>query len=101
MPGGLYSRSGAPLPIIPRMTGARPRRLGLAITVSLLLGVAVAAAAVGPRVAPSLMARDGALAKATRKFEALRSFALFRARGDRAVLRGGEPPSPKHFAPRH
>jgi hypothetical protein len=27
-----------------------------------------------------------------RKFEALRSFALFRARGDRAVLRWGEPP---------
>ena len=27
-----------------------------------------------------------------RKFQALRSFALFRSRGDKAVLRWGEPP---------
>ena len=27
-----------------------------------------------------------------RKFEALRNFALFRSRGDKAVLRWGEPP---------
>jgi hypothetical protein len=83
------------------MTDARPRRHGFVVAASLLLGIAVAGVVVGPRVAPSLMARDGALAKARRKFEALRSFALFRARGDRAVLRGGEPPSAKHRAPKH
>ena len=83
------------------MTGARPLRVALSLTVSLLLGVAVAGVVLGPRLAPSLMARDGVLAKAKRKFEALRAFALFRAPGDRAVLRGGDPPAAKPRAPRH
>jgi len=67
--------------------------------VSLMVGLAVAGVVVLPRVAPSLLARDGALARAKRKFLALRAFALFRAPGDRAVLRAGDPP-PRH-APRH
>ncbi|MFL5306493.1 MAG: hypothetical protein ACJ8F1_14850 [Polyangia bacterium] len=83
------------------MTGARPRRVALSLVVSLLLIVAVGGVVVGPRLAPSLMGRDGALARAKRKFEALRAFALFRARGDRAVLRGGDPPAAKAHAPKH
>ncbi|HVT09354.1 MAG TPA: hypothetical protein VHO67_17965 [Polyangia bacterium] len=83
------------------MTGARPRRLALSLTVAALLGVAVAGVVVGPQLAPSLAARNGALAKAKRKFEALRGFALFRAPGDRAVLRGGDPVPAKHAAPKH
>ncbi len=75
------------------MTATRPRRLGLIAAVSLLLSVAVAGVAVGPRIAPALLARDGALARAQRKLTQLRAFALFRARGDRAVLRLGEPPT--------
>jgi len=77
----------------------RSRWFGLKLLVLLLVGIAVAGVVVVPRVAPSLLARDGALARARRKFEQLRAFALFRAKGDRAVLRAGDPP-PKH-APRH
>jgi hypothetical protein len=62
------------------------------MVVLLLLGVSVAGVIVGPQLAPSLMARNGSIAKARRKLLALRAFALFRARGDRAVLRAGEPP---------
>jgi hypothetical protein len=83
------------------MAGARPRRFGLVMAAGVLLGVAGAGVVVGPRLAPSLMARNGAIAKATRKLESLRAFALFRAPGDRAVLRGGDPPPAKHVAPRH
>lgn len=86
------------------MAGARPRRLGLVLIVSLLLAVAAGGVVLGPQIAPSLFARDGALAKARRKFLKLRAFALFRAPGDRAVLRGGEPPPPrttKYVAPAH
>ena len=70
--------------------------------VSLLLAVAAGGVVFGPQIAPSLFTRDGALARARRKFLKLRAFALFRAPGDRAVLRGGEPPAPratKHAAP--
>lgn len=73
------------------MAGARRGRVGLALVVLLLLGVAVGGVIVGPQLAPSLMARNGAWAKARRKLLALRAFALFRAPGDRAVLRAGEP----------
>lgn len=83
------------------MTGARPRRLALSLTIGALLSVAVAGVVFGPQLAPSLTARDGALAKAKRKLEALRAFALFRAPGDRAVLRGGDPAPAKHRAPKH
>jgi len=74
------------------MAGARRGRLGLLLVVVLLLGVAVAGVIVGPQLAPSLLARHGTWAKARRKLLALRAFALFRAPGDRAVLRAGEPP---------
>lgn len=76
------------------MAGARPRRLGLAVVVSLLLAVAAGGIVFGPQIAPSLLSANGALARAKRKFLQLRAFALFRARGDRAVLRGGEPVDP-------
>jgi hypothetical protein len=81
------------------MGGPRSRGLGLKVLVALLLGIAVAGVVLAPRLAPSLMARDGVLARAKRKFEALRAYALFRAPGDRAVLRMGEPPK-KHAAPK-
>jgi hypothetical protein len=85
------------------MAGTRPRRLGLAFAVSLTVAIAAAGAIVGPRLAPSLLARDGALNKAQRKLRALRAFSLFRARGDRAVLHAGDPPgarADKRAAPR-
>jgi hypothetical protein len=85
------------------MAGARRGRVGLLLAVSLLLAVAVAGVGVvviaGPELAPSLMARNGRLAKARRKLLALRAFALFRAPGDRAVLRGGEPPRASKHTP--
>jgi len=83
------------------MAGTGPRRLGLVAAMSLLVGVAVAGMVVGPRLAPSLLAHDGTLAKAKRKLQALRTYGLFRARGDRAVLRAGDPPAPRHSAPGH
>ena len=73
------------------MAGARRGRFGLVLAVLLLLGVGVAGVIVAPELAPSLLARNGSLAKARRKLLALRAFALFRAPGDRAVLRAGEP----------
>jgi hypothetical protein len=83
------------------MGGPRSRPIGLlGGMVLLLIGVAVAGVVVAPRLAPSLLARDGYLARAKRKFEQLRSFALFRAKGDRAVLQAGEPPA-RHHAPKH
>jgi hypothetical protein len=81
--------------------GGRSRRFGLLkVLVLLLIGFAVAGVVLVPRVAPSLLARDGALMRFKRKFLALREFALFRAKGDRAVLHAGEPPA-KHVTPRH
>lgn len=81
--------------------GPRSRGLGLLRALVLLLaGVAVAGVVLAPRLAPSLLARDGYLARAKRKLEQLRSFALFRAKGDRAVLQAGDPPS-KRRAPKH
>ena len=42
---------------------------------------------------PRILSRGAKTFEMTkRKFEALRSFALFRSRGDKAVLRWGEPP---------
>ncbi len=85
------------------MTATRPRRLGLTAAVTLLLSVAIAGVALGPQLAPALMSRNGALARAKRKFVALRAFALFRAGGDRAVLRMGDPPARagRHVTPAH
>lgn len=85
------------------MAGARPRRLGLVLVFGLLLAVAAGGVIFGPQLAPALFARDGRLARTRQKFSKLRAFALFRAPGDRAVLRG-QPPAPratKHAAPAH
>ncbi len=56
----------------------------LAITAAGLVGV------LGPRFLGDAAARTKTLATMKRKFEALHDFALFRSRGDRAVLRWGE-----------
>ena len=81
------------------MAGPRSRFGLLKAIVVLLIGVAVAGVVLMPRLAPSLLAHDGALARAKHKFLALRAFALFRAPGDRAVLHAGDPPAKR--APRH
>jgi len=57
----------------------------------LMLGVAAGGVVFGPALAADL-ARGGKTFEMTkRKVEALRSFALFRSRGDKAVLRWVEP----------
>jgi hypothetical protein len=74
---------------------AQPRgRLARALAVCLLIALAVAGGFYGPQIVASAAAPNGWLARAGRKFQRLRSFALFRSRGDRAVLRGidGTPP---------
>jgi hypothetical protein len=76
------------------------RGSGLLTIVLLLVAVTAASVVLVPRFAPSLLARDGMLARARRKFAALRAYALWRAPGDRAVLRMGEPPR-KRTAPGH
>jgi len=74
------------------VAGQRRGRFVRAVVVCLLLAVAAGGVLFGPALAGDL-ARGGKTFEMTRrKFEALRSFALFRARGDRAVLRWGEPP---------
>jgi hypothetical protein len=60
----------------------------LLVVVCLLVGVAAGGVLLGPEIA-----RGGGILKAgKRKFEELRSYALFRSKGDKAVLRWGEPP---------
>ena len=63
-----------------------------AIVLCLFLGVAAGGVLFGPALATDLSRGGKTFEMTKRKFEALRSFALFRARGDRAVLRWGEPP---------
>ncbi|HVZ85774.1 MAG TPA: hypothetical protein VHG72_02320 [Polyangia bacterium] len=72
----------------------RRGRLARAFVVCLLIGTSVAAGLYGPRIAAAASSPDGWLARAERRFQRLRGFALFRSRGDRAVLRGldGAPP---------
>ena len=56
------------------------------------MGVAVGGVLFGPALATDLSRGAKTFQLTRRKFEALRNFALFRAPGDRAVLRWGEPP---------
>jgi hypothetical protein len=74
------------------VAGPRRGRFALAVVVCLLVGVAAGGVLFGPALATDLSRGTKTFEMTKRKFEALRSFALFRARGDRAVLRWGEPP---------
>ena len=76
------------------MAAQRRGRLARALAVCLLIALAVAGGLYGPQIAAAASAPNGWLARAERKFQRLRTFALFRSRGDRAVLRGidGTPP---------
>jgi hypothetical protein len=58
------------------------------VVVGLLFVVAIGGVLLGPELARG----GGVLAASKRKFQELRSYALFRSKGDKAVLRWGEPP---------
>jgi hypothetical protein len=58
----------------------------------LLLAVAAGGVLFGPQIAAAVRRDGGVLAAAKRKFTQLHDFALFRSKGDKAVLRWGEPP---------
>ena len=74
------------------VAGQRRGRFVRAVVVFLLVGVAAGGVLFGPSLATDLSRGAKTFEMTKRKFEALRSFALFRARGDRAVLRWGDPP---------
>ena len=59
----------------------------------LFFAVAVGGVVFGPALAADLSHGERTFEMTKRKLQALRSFALFRSRGDKAVLRWGEPPS--------
>ena len=63
-----------------------------AIVLCLFVGVAAGGVLFGPALAADLSRGEKTFGRTKRKLAALRSFALFRAPGDRAVLRWGEPP---------
>lgn len=63
-----------------------------AVVLFLLLGIAAGGVLFGPALATDLSRGTKTFESSKRKFQALRNFALFRAPGDRAVLRWGEPP---------
>jgi hypothetical protein len=73
------------------VAGQRRGRLLRAVVLCLLLGVAAGGVLFGPALAADLSRGAKTFEATKRKFEALRRFALFRAPGDRAVLRWGEP----------
>lgn len=56
------------------------------------MGTAAGGALFGPALAADLSRGERTFEMTKRRFQALRSFALFRSRGDKAVLRWGEPP---------
>jgi hypothetical protein len=58
------------------------------VVVGLLFVVAIGGVLLGPELARG----GGVLAASKRKFQALRSYALFRSKGDKAVVHWGEPP---------
>lgn len=58
---------------------------------SLFVTVAVGGVLIGPRVAADAAHGDGVLAAAKRKLKALHDYALFRAKGDRAVVHFDDP----------
>ena len=76
------------------LLGPAPRTGALPIGPIILIGIGVAGGLYGPRIISEASARNGWLGRAARKFQRLRSFALFRSPGDRAVVRGidGTPP---------
>ena len=74
------------------VAGQRRGRFARAVVLCLFLGVAAGGVLFGPALAADLSRGAKTFEKTKRKFEALRNFALFRSRGDRAVLRWGEPP---------
>jgi hypothetical protein len=81
-------------------------RLGRITALCLVLAVAGVCGVFGPRLLGDAAARARSLAAMKRKAEALHDFALFRSKGDKAVLRWGETPphTPAHgdqAAPHH
>jgi hypothetical protein len=62
------------------------------VVVCLFFGVAVGGVLLGPALTADLSRGGRTFEMTKRKLQALRSFALFRSRGDKAVLRWGEPP---------
>jgi hypothetical protein len=74
------------------VAGQRRGRFVRAVVLGLFLGVAAGGILFGPALAGDLSRGAKTFELTKRKFEALRNFALFRSRGDRAVLRWGEPP---------
>lgn len=56
----------------------------------LVIGIAAFFGVAAPRLMGDATARARTLAAMKRKFESLHDFALFRSRGDKAVLRWGE-----------
>jgi hypothetical protein len=78
------------------VAGQRRGRFVRAVVFCLLLGVAAGGVVFGPALATDLSRGAKSFEMTKRKFEALRSFALFRSRGDKAVLRWGEPPGRTH-----
>lgn len=77
---------------------AAARRRGgvlLSLLVCLLVMIAVGGALFGPVIAAAIAERGGMVAVSKRKFEALHDFALFRSKGDKAVVRWGQPPAKK------
>ena len=75
------------------VAGQRRGRFVRAVVLFLFLGTAAGGVLFGPALAADLAQGSRTFEKTKRKFEQLRSFALFRSRGDKAVLRWGEPPS--------
>jgi hypothetical protein len=65
-------------------------RLGRITIVCLVVGIASLFGVLGPRLIGDAEARARTLGAMRRKFAALHDFALFRSRGDKAVLRWGE-----------
>ena len=62
------------------------------LVITLLLAVAAGGVLWGPQIAAAVKRDGGVLPAAKRKYQALREFGLFRSKGDKAVLRWGEPP---------
>jgi hypothetical protein len=71
----------------------RRGRFGRAVVLCLLLGIAAGGVLFGPALAADLSRGGRTFEMTKRRFQALRSFGLFRSRGDKEVLRWGEPPS--------
>jgi hypothetical protein len=76
-----------------RVAARRRGRLWRGAVMCLLLVVAVGFILFGRALAADLARGGRTFAMTKRRLEALRSFALFRSRGDKAVLRWGEPPA--------